>query len=76
MYLPVTSSMLQIATKAEQSLEHHWKKEVAAADVYRPLEFKKRVSPQHGGQLFNILTIDRNHEKRPSVSLSLNELPG
>ena len=45
MYLPVTSSMLQIATKAEQSLGHHWKKEVVAADVYRPLEFKKRVSP-------------------------------
>ena len=32
------------------SLEHHWKKEVIAADIYQPLEFKKVVSPQHSGQ--------------------------
>ena len=37
----------------------------------------KTMSPQHSGQLFNTTTGDRwNYEKRPAVSLYLNELLG
>ena len=70
-------AMLHLPIKAEQSLEHHWKRRLSQSQLptMHITASHKTVIPQHNGQLFNTSTSTGwKAEKWTIVSLYSNEL--